>query len=126
MCCELIQFEVLFYTDDVQQSVRPAEMRTPSYIAFSWLPALVSFYTLPKCTLQLTTAPSSTWFIVLLIHCCIYRIHCWNYALLNQSKQAEQMKSSDIVTLIISIRFLPSSYVLLLLQLNELWSVAEQ
>lgn len=89
---------------------------------------------LPKCTLQLTTVLSSAWFIVLLIHCCIYCIHCWNYELLNQSKQAEWMKSSDIVALIIPIRFLPSSlapslpssYVLLLLQLNELWPVAEQ
>lgn len=70
---------------------------------------ILQVYTLPKCTLHLTTAPSSTWFIVLLIHCCIYCIHCWNYALLSQSKQAEQMKSSDIVALIIPIRFLPSS-----------------
>lgn len=60
---------------------------------------------LHKYTLQLTTALSSTWFIVLLIHCCIYCIHCWNYELLNQAKQAEWMKSSDIVALIIPIRF---------------------
>lgn len=60
--------------------------------------------------MQLTTVLSLTWFIVLLIHCCIYCIHCWNYELLNQSKQTEWMKSSDIVALIIPIRFLASSF----------------
>lgn len=51
----------------------------------------------------------SAWFIVLLIHCCIHCIHCWNYELLNQSKQAEWMMSSEIVALIIPIRFLSPS-----------------
>lgn len=94
---------------------------------------ILQMYAVPKSTLQLTTALSSIWFIALLIGCCIYCIHCWNYALLNQSKQAKWMKSSDLLALIIPIRFLPSSlapsllpYILLLLQLNELWPVAEQ
>lgn len=77
------------------------------------------------CALQLTTTLLSMCFKVLLIHCCIYCIHSRNYELLNQTKQAEWMKSSDTVALIILIRYLPSSYVLLLLQLSELWPVAE-
>lgn len=93
------------------------------HILLSCLPALVSF----KFTLQWTTALPATWLIALLIHCCIYCIHCWNYSSLNQSKQAERMKSSHIVASIIPIRFLlspPSLAVPLLLQLNDLWPVA--
>lgn len=84
------------------------------------------FCILPKCTLHLTTALASRCFIVLLIYCCIYYIHWWNYELLNHNKQTDWMKSSDIVALINPIRFLSSSYVLLLLQLSEPWPVAEQ
>lgn len=72
-------------------------------------PRILQMYAVPKCTLQLTTALSSIWFIALLIHSYIYCIQCWNYALLNKNKQAEWMKSSDLLALIIPIRFLSSS-----------------
>lgn len=45
-------------------------------------------------------------FIVLLMRACIYRIHCRNYEVLNQNKQVEWMKSSDIAALIVPIRVL--------------------
>lgn len=76
---------------------------------------ILQVFTPPECTLQLTTAPPSSRFIVSSIHRRIQWIRrCRNYAHLNQSKQAERMKSSEIVALIIPIRFLPSSLPLFL------------
>lgn len=72
-------------------------------MAFSWLSAVCI---LPECTLQPVAALSSAWFIVLLTRACVYRIHCRNYEVLNQNKQVEWMKSSDIVALIVPIRVL--------------------
>lgn len=51
----------------------PAEMRVPSYIAFSWLPVVVSFK-VDSAQVHTSTDHSAffnTWFIALLIHCCI-------------------------------------------------------
>lgn len=88
-------------------------MRAPSFIAFSWLPVVVSFK-VDSAQVHTSTDHSAFFNMVYsLIDSLLYLVYSVQElctARLNQCTQAERIKSSYIVALIIPIRFpLPAS-----------------
>lgn len=78
-------------------------------------PGCLLSYPSDVCSAQVylsTDRSASLRMVYSLIDSLLYLLYSqfWNYARLNRGKQAKWMKSSDIVTLISPIRFLPSSF----------------